>query len=426
MMKVYLDTIGCRLNQSEIEIMAAQFRALGHTIVSSAEEADLVVVNTCAVTAKASADSRKMIRQAARKGGARIVVTGCWGTLEPKSALELAQVASVVSNQDKDSLVTSVLDLPLSEFTEKKSVRIPLPGIHFRTRSFIKVQDGCDNFCTFCITRLARGKSFSRSEEEILEDIRLALAGGTKEIVLTGVNLGSWGRETAEKKTLRDLMERILKETEVPRLRLSSIEPWDLTASFFSLWQDSRLCRHLHIPLQSGSNAVLKRMGRKNTREGFLEMVHESRKTAPDMALTTDMIVGFPGETEQDFEESLDLIREVGFAGGHVFNYSQRPGTPAEKFEEQIPVDVRKERSKKMRLLFQKQTRDYNLRFVNQELSVLWESSSPLEDGSYELKGLSDNYLSLFASSDKDLWNQISRVKGEKIIPKGLLGTILD
>ena len=425
-MKVYLDTIGCRLNQSEIETIAGQFRALGHSIVPEAEQADLVVVNTCAVTAKASADSRKIIRQAARKGNARIIVTGCWGTLEPQNALELAQVAQVVSNQEKDSLVSSVLDLPLSMFAENKTARIPLPGTHFRTRSFIKVQDGCDNFCTFCITRLARGKSKSRPETEILEDIRLALEGGSQEIVLTGVNLGSWGRDTGSPKRLRDLMEKILKETEVPRLRLSSIEPWDLDSGFFSLWEEARLCRHLHIPLQSGSNAVLKRMGRKNTREGFLQMVQESRKAAPEMALTTDMIVGFPGETEQDFEESLQLIRDVKFASGHVFNYSARPETPAENFQDQVPVEVRKERSKRMRTLFQQQTSEYNQKFLDREISVLWESSRPVESGGYEVKGLSDNYLTVVSKTEKELWNHISQVRIKKIIPNGLSGIILD
>ncbi|HSQ38983.1 MAG TPA: hypothetical protein VLM78_02385, partial [Anaerolineales bacterium] len=226
-MKIYLDTIGCRLNQSEIETMARQFRAAGHEIVASAQGADLAVVNTCAVTSDAAADSRQMIRHIARLGVPQIVPTGCWATLQPKEAASLPNVSQVIPNEQKDNLVVqfnSEFRIQNSEFDVEPINRTPLPGLHHRTRAFIKVQDGCDNACTFCVTTVARGNARSRPLADVIADIQFALAGGTKEIVLTGVHLGSWGQEWG--RHLRELIHAILAETDAPRLRLSSLEPW--------------------------------------------------------------------------------------------------------------------------------------------------------------------------------------------------------
>src|SRR5512142_1742249 len=232
-MKIYLDTIGCRLNQSEIETMARNFRAAGHEIVDSAEQADLAVVNTCTVTNEAAADSRAKIRQIARAGVEEIVATGCWATLQPRQAKDLPNVLRVVANDHKDQLVADVLNLPPESFELEPIAREPLPGLRRRTRAFIKVQDGCDNHCTFCVTTIARGEGRSRPVAEVILDIQSALLGGTEEIVLTGVHLGSWGQEFD--KHLRDLIKVILRETDVLRLRLSSLEPWDLDTDFFLL-----------------------------------------------------------------------------------------------------------------------------------------------------------------------------------------------
>src|SRR5215211_2039683 len=238
-MKIYLETIGCRLNQSEIESMARGFRAAGHDIVHSADAAHMAVVNTCAVTNAAAADSRAKLRQMARAGVKEIVATGCWATLQPKQALDLPNVLRVVTNDRKDHLVAEVLNLPKESFDLEPIAREPLPGLHRRTRAFLKVQDGCDNHCTFCITTIARGDGRSRPVGDVIQDIQSALAGGTKEIVLTGVHLGSWGYDFNAH--LKDLLRAILRETDMPRLRLSSLEPWDLDAGFFSLWADKRL-----------------------------------------------------------------------------------------------------------------------------------------------------------------------------------------
>lgn len=247
-MKIYLDTIGCRLNQSEIEAYARQFRAAGHTLVACPDQADLVVINTCTVTAEAASDSRQKIRQAARAGVEEIVVTGCWSTLNPQQAAALPGVRYVVPNAVKDTLVPDLLHIPVDALDLEPVEREPIPGARLRTRAFIKVQDGCNNRCTFCVTALARGGGHSRPVAEVLADIRAALRGSAQEIVLTGVHLGSWGHDFAPSQRLDTLVQAILKQTEVPRLRLSSLEPWDLDENFFRLWEDPRLCRHLHLP----------------------------------------------------------------------------------------------------------------------------------------------------------------------------------
>src|SRR5581483_9676306 len=342
-MKIYLDTIGCRLNQSEIESMARQFRAAGHEIVATAAGADTAVVNTCAVTAEAASDSRGRIRRIARAGVNEIVATGCWTTLQPREAAALPNVIRVISNDRKEFLVAETLNLPLETFDLEPLNRVPLPGIHRRTRAFIKAQDGCDNHCTFCITTVARGVSRSRPVADVVNDVQFALDGGSKEIVLTGVHLGSWGQDF--NKHLRDLVKAVLRETDVPRLRLSSLEPWDLDADFFALWEDPRLCQHLHLPLQSGCAATLRRMARKTTPASFRDLVADARQAMPDAAITTDVIAGFPGETEAEFAESLDFIREMNFAGGHAFTYSPRPGTGAARMGGQVRPEVRKERN---------------------------------------------------------------------------------
>ena len=424
-MKVFLDSIGCRLNQSEIERIALQFRSAGHEIVDGPAGADYVVVNTCAVTTEAASDSRQKIRQAQRAGQAAIVATGCWATLDPKGAAALPGVDWVVNNQDKDRLVADVLQIPLEEMDLEPLAREPLPGIHLRTRAFIKVQDGCDNFCTFCVTRLARGKGRSIPAKNVFEDIRRALAGGAKEIVLTGVHLGSWGQDFEPPLTLHNLMEFILNEPDIIRLRLSSLEPWDLDENFFSLWRDPRLCRHLHLPLQSGAAATLKRMARKVTPESFARLVEAARSVVPDLAVTTDVIAGFPGESEDEFAESLAFVRSMRFAGGHVFSFSPRPGTAAARYQGQVPMAVRKERNALLRSVLADSAERFRRGFVGQTLPVLWESSGGLGPDGWKMEGLTDNYLRVFARSMEKRWNEISQVEIKIASKDGLLGQIV-
>jgi threonylcarbamoyladenosine tRNA methylthiotransferase MtaB len=296
--------------------------------------------------------------------------------------------------------------------------------LHARTRAFIKIQDGCDNACTFCITTLARGASHSRPVGDILMDVRSALDGGTKEIVLTGVHLGSWGLDFPTPQRLADLISTLLAQTSVPRLRLSSLEPWDLESGFFLLWKDPRLCRHLHLPLQSGSETVLKRMARKITPGSFAALVKSARAAIPDVAITTDVIVGFPGETGAEFSETLDFVKSMQFAGGHVFTYSARPGTPAARMNTQVPHQVRKERNAALRAVLDESAVAYQSRFIDHILPVLWEASSTLTDTGWRLEGLTDNYIRVNAVAPQVRWNRLDEVRLVSINGDGMKGKI--
>ncbi len=424
-MKIFLDTIGCRLNQAEIETFAHQFRRAGHEIVATAMEADLTVVNTCTVTSEAASDSRAAIRRAERLGMGEVVVTGCWATLEPEKATGLPGVCKIVPNLQKGSLVTGLLGLPQEFFDLEPLTRQPLPGLHRRTRAFIKVQDGCDNACTYCVTTVARGASRSRSIDDVLADVRSALEGGTKEIVLTGVHLGSWGLDFPSHPRLADLASTLLTHASIPRLRLSSLEPWDLEPGFFSLWQDPRLCRHLHLPLQSGSASVLKRMARKTTPDSFASLLHTARSAIPEVAITTDIIVGFPGETEKEFAKTLEFARAMNFAGGHVFTYSARPGTPAARMKGQIPGKTAKSRSAALRAVLAESAEIYLRKFIGKTMAVLWEATDQLSDCGWRLEGLTDNYLRVVAHAPEPRWNTIDRVRLDSLSPGGLLGQIV-
>jgi threonylcarbamoyladenosine tRNA methylthiotransferase MtaB len=424
-MKIFLDMVGCRLNQSEIEAYANQLRLAGHTLISSADEADLVIINTCTVTAAAASDSRHKVRQAARVSARQIIVTGCHATLYPAEMSALPGVTQVIDNQQKDELVPLVLDFPSIECGQTFVSRAPIPGSRLRTRAFIKVQDGCDNFCTYCITRLARGKGRSRSIQEILADIQAAERGGAKEVVLTGVHLGSWGFDFPNPQALKFLVNTILAETEIPRIHLSSLEPWDISADFFDLWQDKRLCRHLHLPLQSGCAATLRRMGRKIEPEAYAALVQQARQTIPGLAVTTDIITGFPGETEEEFAESCQFVKEMNFANGHVFTFSPRPGTAAAAMPRRIPTSVAKRRNSMMRQFFHQAANEFLLAHIGQDLHVLWEKATLVDGNQWLLSGLSDNYLRVHSVSSASSQNQIANVHITVVEGDNLVGLVI-
>jgi threonylcarbamoyladenosine tRNA methylthiotransferase MtaB len=403
--------------------MARQFRAAGHEIVATADKADMAVVNTCTVTSQAASDSRAVIRRIGRAGVDEIVATGCWATLQPEKAAALPNVLRVVNNFHKDNLVAELLEIPPESFDLEPIAREPLPGLRQRTRAFIKVQDGCDNHCTFCITTVARGEGRSRPLADVIADVQSALDGGTKEIVLTGVHLGSWGQELNAH--LRDLVRAILMYTDTPRLRLSSLEPWDLDADFFSIWEDERLCQHLHLPLQSGCASTLRRMARKTTPASFRELVTAARQIMPEAAITTDVIAGFPGETDEEFAESLEFIREMDFAGGHAFTYSSRPGTGAARLGGQVRHEVRKERNAVLRGIFEAGAKAFRQQFVGQETSVLWESVTQMDGQGWQMEGLTGNYLRVTALAPQPRWNMLDRVALIRRTPAGLTGEIL-
>ena len=423
-MKVFLDMVGCRLNQAEIEGYANQFRAAGYSLTADPTSADLIVINTCTVTSAAASDSRQKIRQVSSGGAVQVIVTGCLATLDPQQIMGIPGVTQVISNLDKDGLVPAVLGTDLSAFMHTSIHRQPIPGARLRTRAFIKAQDGCDNHCTFCITTLARGSGRSQTIERVLADALSAQRGGTKEVVLTGVHLGSWGKDFIPPQHLTELVLAVLTETDLPRLRLSSIEPWDLDEEFFKLWADPRLCRHLHLPLQSGSATTLHRMARKTTPESFTRLLTSARSVIPDLAVTTDIMVGFPGESDREFNESLAFVQAMNFAGGHVFTYSERPGTAAARLAGSVPVRERKERSRRIRQALAESSVIYRERFIGRELPVLWESTQSYGPQGWELRGLTDNYLRITAYSQESISNRITVVKLLKLTKNGLLGKL--
>lgn len=418
-MKIFLDTIGCRLNQAEIESMSRQFRAAGHEIVAHAGIADMAVVNTCAVTTQAASDSRGKIRSLSRAGVNEIAVTGCWTSLQPNEAAALPNVKHVITNDKKDALVSQTLNLHPSTFDLEPISRVPIPGLHRRTRAFIKVQDGCDNACTFCVTTIARGAGRSRPLDDVIDDVNSALAGGSKEIVLTGVHLGSWGQDLGFH--LRHLVESLLQKTDVQRLRLSSLEPWDLDKDFFSLWTDPRLMPHLHLPLQSGSDSTLKRMARKTTTDSFRSLVRAARAIVPDVAITTDIIAGFPGETEDEFNETLLFVREMDFSGGHVFSYSPRPGTGAARMKGQVKPELRKRRNRILQETLEDSATSYREKFIGKTMPVLWESTTEYGEYGWRMEGWTGNYLRVSALAPSPRWNEVDEVELEKAGENGIM-----
>ncbi len=419
-MNVHLDSVGCKLNQSELERLARDFQRAGHTLVASPEESDLIVINTCTVTRAAAADSRSKARHAHRLNPrAKIVLTGCWSSMEPNAAAALPGVTWVVPNSSKEDLVAELGGgIPLKR-PGKPPTRNPLPGNRRRTRAFIKVQDGCDNHCTYCITTLARGAARSEPPDTILEEIRFAIDGGVKEIVLSGVQLSAYGKDLSEDMDLRFLVKRILDTTSIARLRLSSLEPWDLPQDFFALWEDPRLCRQLHLPLQSGSERILHRMGRPITPLRYAALIRRARQEIPDLAVTTDVIVGFPGERDADFMESLDFIEAMEYSGIHVFTYSPRPGTAAVRLPGYVSAQVARARARKVKSIAAASSQAYMSKFIGEAVPVLWIRSQQTTPRRWDVCGLTDNYIRVHASSENDLWNRVTTVRLVSLAEQG-------
>ena len=434
-MKVYLQSLGCKLNQSELESLACQFVQAGHTVVDTAREADLCVLNTCAVTQTAVGKSRQAIRRLRRaNSAARLAVTGCYAQMWPQEIRELGSVDLVVGNEDKEQLVERVEQELGIKGQDSGRAWVPFPDSRLpipqaRTRAFVKIQDGCDNHCTYCIVRVARGRQRSRPQRDVLAEVEARVAAGYQEVVLTGVHIGAYGRDSGRQggdESLWGLVEAILMRTDVRRLRLSSIEPWDLDPDCLRLWEDPRLCRHLHLPLQSGCDATLQRMGRSYTADQFAALVEAARGAIPDVALTTDVIVGFPGESEAEFRESLRFVEAMGFARTHVFKYSARPGTPAATMPGQIPPGVKKARSRAMMEVGRHSAEAFRRVFLGRTLEVLWEGQTRgSESGQQALwSGLTDNYLRVRTQGGTDLSNTVTRTKLVALAGDGMWGEV--
>jgi len=410
-MKIHLKTLGCRLNEAELETWAQAFQKAGQIITRELSEAHVVIINSCAVTADAARKSRQLIRRIHRENpSAKLVISGCYVTLNEDEAAQLLGVDLVVSNKDKNQLVEQTLallnfDAMPAMATEPGETSLFSRG---RQRAFIKVQDGCRYRCTFCIVTVARGEEVSRPVQAIIDEINNLHQQGINEAILTGVHLGGYGGDLNS--NLSQLIQTILDQTSIPRLRLGSLEPWELPDNFFDLFKNTRLMPHLHLPLQSGSDSVLRRMARRCKTEEFSSIVKQARQQIKNFNITTDIIVGFPGETEKEWEESFNFIKAIGFGHIHIFTYSSREGTKAASLPNQLTNEVKKQRSKQLHELAETMKKQFVQGNINQQYAVLWEAKKPeIENNQQMVFGYTPNYLRVACkvSRDKKIENKI-------------------
>jgi threonylcarbamoyladenosine tRNA methylthiotransferase MtaB len=412
MKHVYLQALGCRLNEAELETWSRDFLQQGFNLTEDVAQADLVVVNTCAVTQESARKSRNLIRRAQRHNPhAKLVISGCYATLSPDQAADELGVDLVVPNQDKERLVDmtrQIVDWPVMPQGGMEPDAIPLL-MRGRQRAFIKVQDGCRYRCTYCVVTLARGNERSRPIDEVVAEIQSLERQGIHEVVLAGVHLGGYGTDLGL--TLSDLIESVLQNTSIPRIRLGSVEPWDLPTDFWGLFANSRLMPHLHLPIQSGSDSVLKRMSRRCKTAEFAELVHQARQQIKDFIVTTDIIVGFPGETATEWRETLDYVAQIRFAHVHIFSYSARVGTKAASLPSPVERSVKRERSQQLHALVARHKAEILRQFVGKQYEVLVENQDDLG----QWVGYTPHFLRVAMHSPHDLQNQLVKVRLEQL-----------
>jgi threonylcarbamoyladenosine tRNA methylthiotransferase MtaB len=395
MKKIAFKALGCRLNQFEIESLATAFSDAGYEVVPFEGKADAYILNTCTVTNKSDQKSRNMISKTLRnKGGEGIsVVTGCFATSNQR-ALEESYGIDYIVNNEKKAGIFDLLDahfngeMPQVEDIKTDLFHYPASRKIFRTRGMVKIQDGCDNFCSFCIIPFVRGRAVSRPQEEVLDSVRAALDEGFKEITLTGVNIGRYAHGEIG---FSSLVESILALDDSFRLRISSIEPDPLDDRFIDLLSHPQLCPHLHICLQSGSEKVLLRMRRAYSFSQYAGLVGKIRAKRPDCNLTTDIMVGFPGEEEADFQQTLQAVSDIGFSHVHTFRYSRRKGTKAERYPDQVPEKVKSERSHRLQDVVLANKETYYRSFIGKTQDILVEHA--LEDGHQKITGYGEHYV---------------------------------
>jgi threonylcarbamoyladenosine tRNA methylthiotransferase MtaB len=402
-------TLGCKLNLADSESMARRMRDAGWSVAERPAGADAVIVNTCSVTHVADAKSRHLVRLARRvAAGARVAVTGCMLETAAPQLIDGLGADLVYRQPHQTALTNALIDsmpTPVAGYMPRIYQTPPAPA--FRTRAFVSAQEGCDDVCAFCIVPKTRGRERSKDVDAIVAEVQAREAEGAKEVVITGTQLGAWGREQGNRGLL-PVLQALVQRTSVPRIRMSSVQPQDLSPDMVDLWQDPRLCRHFHLALQSGSQTVLERMRRRYSARQYREAVELLRCRIPDVAITTDVIAGFPGETEADFEKTVDFCREMAFAGMHVFPYSQRRGTVAARMPGQLADAVKKERVHRLMALANQMAAAYRERFIGTTQMVLWESARQSEDARTVWEGLTDTYVRVYAESAADLENQVT------------------
>lgn len=424
-------TLGCKVNQYDSDAMRTIFLQQGYKAVKEEEEADVYVINTCSVTSIGDRKSRQMVRKIRRKHPqAVIAVAGCYAQIVPEIFEAMGDIDVIVGAQNRSKIVEYVEQAQKKEktinavkdimsVTEFENLYVDAEG-ETKTRAFIKVQEGCDNYCTFCIIPFARGKLKSRKQKDAVEEIRRLVAKGYREIVLTGIHLGNYGRDLHDGTSLATLVEELLRIPNLLRIRMGSIESVELSDDLINLIKDEpRVCRHLHLPIQSGSDAVLRRMNRHYRLPEYKKLISELREKIPGLALTTDLIVGFPGETEENFMETLETLRELRFSAIHVFPYSQRTGTPAAVFPNQVPGDIKKDRVHRVQELEKEVSKEYRKTFLQKTVHVLIEEE---KNGYFE--GLSDEYIRVSITDKNVEKGRLYSVYVENLTEDGLIGRV--
>lgn len=395
--RVFFQTLGCKVNQYESAWLAERFQELGYLPTDSGTDADVVVVHTCTVTSKSNYQCRQAIRKTIRQNPkADVLVTGCYARLNPEELMAIEGVKTVFTQNDFHDILKYLQNISPSQNgasdTLKKSP--PLSSFLAHSRAFVKIQDGCNSRCAYCIVPQVRGKSRSRKPEAVIEEIGMIESSGYREVVLTGIHLGAYGEDISPKLSLASLLLTLLNKFNRLRFRLSSIEPHDMNEPLLDLLDSERLCPHFHLPLQSASPRILKQMNRPYIPQEYADLVKRILTKKTSAAIGTDIMVGFPTETEVDFQQTKTFIESLDFAYLHVFAYSPRPGTPAAAMNGQLPPPVKKERSKILREISKQKRQDFiknNLNTIRPTI-VLDKSSS---DGNYRM-GLTDNYIQIF------------------------------
>ncbi|MBU5613402.1 tRNA (N(6)-L-threonylcarbamoyladenosine(37)-C(2))-methylthiotransferase MtaB [Geomonas azotofigens] len=424
--RIAITTLGCKINQFESAAMTEALERDGYSFVPFSESADIYVINSCTVTAKTDAESRRLIRRATRMNPeARVVITGCYAQMAGDELLKLPGVNLILGNSEKKDIVGFIKglgDVPqavVSDISRQRSgERTQLESFAEHTRAFLQVQNGCDARCAYCIVPYARGASRSVAPQEALDGMAAFTAKGFQEIVLTGIHLGAYGLDLEPPTDLLGLMRLAERQGVVRRLRIGSVEPTEVPAEMIDFMAGSKMvCPHLHLPLQSGSDGVLARMNRGYDTALFRRVVEALAAAMPDVSIGSDVIAGFPGETEEEFQETLSFIGSLPLAYLHVFPFSQRPGTPAATMAAQVQPRVIKERAEALRTLSEKKKAEYAARFVGRELQVLVQKD---EGGR---KGLSRNYLPVLIEECEGLVNQevavlITGTRGGELIGK--------
>ncbi|GGE47232.1 threonylcarbamoyladenosine tRNA methylthiotransferase MtaB [Pullulanibacillus camelliae] len=422
MPSVAFHTLGCKVNHYETEAIWQLFQTNGYERKDFETTADVYVINTCTVTNTGDKKSRQVIRRAIRKNpNAVICVTGCYAQTSPAEVMAIPGVDIVVGTQDREKMLGYIEEYqrerePINGVSNIMKAKVyeelEVPAFTDRTRASLKIQEGCNNFCTFCIIPWARGLLRSRKPEAVLEQAQKLVDAGYKEIVLTGIHTAGYGEDMKDYNFAQLLRDLEAKVHGLKRLRISSIEASQVTDEVVEVINQSKvIARHLHIPLQSGSDTVLKRMRRKYTTAFYAEKIKQLKKALPDFALTSDVIVGFPGETEEEFQETYDFIRELKFAELHVFPYSQRTGTPAARMDHQISDEVKHERVRKLISLSNQLAKEYASKYENEVLEVIPEEPFKKDETTGEWVGYTDNYLKVRFPARPEMEGQLVRVK---------------